>query len=247
MARFARCVARDFGIRAPALEQSPISQQGVTVRADTSVESPGWESAGQGKSVLLLAVVILSVVTVRPAGGSLSALGRIRLRHAWAIFGALAIQIAIVSVVPGGSPWLHRVLHIGSYALAAVFVVANRRLAGMRVLALGATLNLIAILANNGVMPASRSALRTAGRLTNSTDFLNSAAVAHPRLLVLGDILAVPHAVPFANVYSIGDVCIAIGVAIAIHGLAGSRLVPRRCRAAAEVSSRGSDRVVPVS
>ena len=66
------------------------------------------------------------------------------------------------------------------------------------------------------------------GTLTNSTEFLNSAAVPHPRLLFLGDILAVPHAVPFANVYSIGDVCIAIGVAIAIHGLAGSRLVPRR-------------------
>jgi hypothetical protein len=107
-------------------------------------------------------------------------------------------------------------------------VVANRRVVGMPVLALGATLNLIAIVANNGVMPASRSALRTAGRLTTSTDFVNSAAVAHPRLLFLGDILAVPHWVPLANVYSIGDVCIAIGVAIAIHGLAGSRLVPRR-------------------
>jgi hypothetical protein len=187
--------------------------------------------------VLLLAVVILSVVTVRPAGGSLSALGRVRLRYAPAIFGSLALQIVIISVVPGGSPWLHRVLHIASYALAAVFVVANRRLAGMRMLALGATLNLIAILANDGVMPASRSALRTAGRLTTSTDFMNSAAVAHPRLLFLGDILAVPHAVPLANVYSIGDVCIAIGVAIAIHGLAGSRLVPRCSRVTAEVSS----------
>jgi hypothetical protein len=178
--------------------------------------------------VLLLVAVVLSVLTVRPAGGSLSALGRAHLRYAPAIFGALAIQIAIVSVVPGGSPWLHRVLHLGSYALAAVFVVANRRVVGMPVLALGATLNLIAIVANNGVMPASRSALRTAGRLTTSTDFVNSAAVAHPRLLFLGDILAVPRSVPLANVYSIGDVCIAIGVAIAIHGLAGSRLVPRR-------------------
>ena len=197
--------------------------------------------------MLLVAVVILSVVTVRPAGGSLSALGRVRLRYAPAIFGALVVQILIISVVPSGSPWLHRVLHIGSYALAAVFVVANRRLAGMRLLALGGTLNLIAILANNGVMPASRSALRTAGRLTSSTDFLNSAAVPHPRLLFLGDILPVPHAVPLANVYSIGDVCIAIGAAIAIHALAGSRLVPHRYRAAAEVSSRRSDTVVPVS
>lgn len=197
--------------------------------------------------MLLLAVVILSVLTVRPAGGSLSALGRVHLRFAPAIFGALALQIAIISVVPGGSPWLHRVLYVGSYALAAVFVVANRRLAGIRMLALGATLNLIAILANNGVMPASRSALRTAGRLASSTNFLNSAAVSHPRLLFLGDILPVPHAVPLANVYSIGDVCIAIGIAIAIHVLAGSRLVRRRSGVAPEVSSRGSDSVIPVS
>jgi Family of unknown function (DUF5317) len=190
--------------------------------------------------VLLVAVVILSVVTVRAAGGSLAALGRVRVRYAPAIFGALAIQIAIISVVPGGSPGLHRVLYIGSYALAAVFVVANRRLAGMRMLALGATLNLIAILANNGVMPASRSALRTAGILSRSTDFLNSASVAHPRLLFLGDIFAVPRSVPLANVYSIGDVCIAIGVAIAIHGLAGSRLVPRRAGAPGRLTTRRS-------
>jgi hypothetical protein len=154
----------------------------------------------------------------------------------------------IISVVPGGSPWLHRVLHIGSYALAAVFVVANRRIPGMRVLALGATLNLIAIVANNGVMPASGSALRTAGRLSSSTDFVNSAVLPHPRLLFLGDIFAVPQSVPLANVYSIGDICIAIGVAIAIHGLAGSRLVPRRRRAAAAGGpAQGSDTVVPVS
>ena len=190
--------------------------------------------------MFFLTVVMLSVVTVRPAGGSLAALGRVRVRYAPAIFGALAVQIAIFAVVPGGNPWLHRMLHIASYALAAVFVIANRRLAGMRMLGLGATLNLIAILANNGVMPASRSALRTAGTLSNSTVFLNSAAVAHARLLFLGDIFPVPRAVPFANVYSIGDICIAIGVAIAVHGLAGSRLVPRRRRTAVEVSPPGS-------
>ena len=191
--------------------------------------------------MLLLVAVILSVVTVRAAGGDLSALGRVRLRYAPAIFGALAIQIVIISVVPGGSPLLHRLLYIGSYALAAVCVVANRHRVGMRTLGLGATLNLVAILANNGVMPASRSALRTAGTLTNSTVFLNSAAVSHPRLLFLGDIFPVPHSVPFANVYSVGDICIAIGVAIAVHGLAGSRLVPRRHRWAVEGPSRGSE------
>ena len=196
--------------------------------------------------MLLLVAVMLSVATVPLAGGSLATLERVRLRFAPAIFAAVALQVLILGVFPGGSPGIHRVLHVASYALAAVFVVANRRRPGMRMLALGGMLNLIAILANNGVMPASESARRTAGMLTGSSDFLNSAVVTHPRLLFLGDILAVPRAIPFANVYSIGDVCIAIGVAIAIHGLAGSRLVPRRRRAAGEVSARGSD-TVPVS
>jgi hypothetical protein len=189
--------------------------------------------------VLLLVVIILSVATVGLAGGDLSALGRVRVRYAPAIFGAVVTQVLILGVVPTGSPMLHRLLHVASYALAAVFVAANWRLAGMRMLALGGTLNLIAILANNGVMPASRSALRTAGMLTHTKDFLNSAAVAHPRLLFLGDILPVPHAVPFANVYSLGDVCIAIGFALAIHGLTGSRLVRHTRVVAADVPFGG--------
>jgi hypothetical protein len=53
-----------------------------------------------------------------------------------------------------------------------------------------------------------------------------------------------------ANVYSVGDVCIAIGVAMAIHSLAGSRLVPRRSRASAEGSTPGyarDDSALPVA
>jgi hypothetical protein len=188
--------------------------------------------------VLLLAAAMLSVVTVPAAGGSLTALSRVRLRYAPAIFGAIALQVAILGAMPGGSSGLHRALHVGSYALVAVFVIANWSLPGMRLLALGATLNLTAIVANHGVMPASRSALRTAGMAAASPEFLNSAAVAHPRLLFFGDILAVPQQVPLANVYSIGDVFIAIGVAIAIHGLAGSRLGSGKGRSAALAPGR---------
>ena len=67
--------------------------------------------------------------------------------------------------------------------------------------------------------PRRRSALRSAGLATNASGFQNSAAVAHPRLLVLGDILAVPKGWPLSNVYSIGDICIAIGVIVVIHAL----------------------------
>ena len=156
--------------------------------------------------------------------GRLSRLTEARLRFVPAIFGALAIQIVIISVLPGGNPALHKVLHVASYGLAAVFLVANRRIPGMWVVAAGAASNLVAIVANGGVMPASRAAVHTAGITTHGRDFANSIALAHPRLLFLGDVFAVPKSWPLANAYSVGDILIAIGVIIVIHALSGSRL-----------------------
>ena len=78
----------------------------------------------------------------------------------------------------------------------------------------GAALNLFVIVANGGVMPAAPDAWSTLhgaagvpeGVLTNST--LASAAT---RLALLGDVFVVPRPLPFANVFSIGDVLIAVG------------------------------------
>jgi Family of unknown function (DUF5317) len=82
-------------------------------------------------------------------------------------------------------------MHLASDALVGAFLVANPRLPGMPVLALGAGLNVLAIAANGGVMPASASALRIAG-IDVTDGFANSAAVAHPHLLWLGDVIPVP-------------------------------------------------------
>jgi hypothetical protein len=169
--------------------------------------------------VLLIAAVALGLLTVPLGRGHLSALGQTKLRFVPAIFGALAIQIVIISVAPGGNPAVHRVLHVGSYALAAVFLVANRRIPGMWIVTAGAACNLVAIVANGGVMPASKSALHTAGIATTGKDFANSVALAHPRLLFLGDLFGVPKSWPLANAYSIGDLLIAIGIVIVIHAL----------------------------
>ena len=121
----------------------------------------------------------------------------------------------IISVLPDGSPGLHRVLHVLSYALGPR---SSPRTGGSGDVdhRPRAALNLLAILANDGVMPASRSALRAAGIATKSQGFVNSSAVAHPRLLPLGDVFALPNPWPLHNVFSIGDLCIAAGVVIAV-------------------------------
>ena len=178
--------------------------------------------------MFLLAAVALALITVPLAGGRLARLAEIRFRWVPLILLALVVQVVIMVLVPGGNDALHRLLHIGSYGLAGVFLLVNHRQAGIRVLATGALLNAAAIAANNGVMPASASALRVAGELRTTDGFANSTALAHRRLLFLGDVFAIPKSIPLHNVFSIGDVLIALGAAIAIHTATESRLAPRR-------------------
>jgi Family of unknown function (DUF5317) len=175
--------------------------------------------------VVLVAVVVLAALTVPLAGGRLGALVELRLRHGWAIFTALALQVAALDL-PGLPEGLRPVLVVASYPVGAVFLAANRRVPGMALVAVGGALNLVAILANGGVMPASPSALAAAGLPLDEPGFQNSAAVANARLAFLGDVLYIPASWPFSNVFSVGDVLIAVGVAWGLHRVCGSRLTP---------------------
>jgi Family of unknown function (DUF5317) len=101
-----------------------------------------------------------------------------------------------------------------SYALLLALLVRNARLLGMPLVALGLLSNLVAILANGGLMPVRPSAL-AAAHLSYSAHN-NSIEVVRPHLAALVDRWAVPNWIPLGNVYSIGDVLIAIGVFLAI-------------------------------
>ena len=89
------------------------------------------------------------------------------------------------------------------------------RIPGMAIVAAGAVSNLAAIVANGGYMPAARSALAALGK-TDPTTYSNSASIEHPALEPLTDIFAMPAWLPFANVFSVGDILIAVGVATTI-------------------------------
>ena len=176
--------------------------------------------------MFMVAILLLAVGTVPLAGGRLQKLATVRLRWAWTLPVALTIQILITTVVPNGPRTLHAAAHLVSYGFGAAFLVANRRFPGIGLLALGASLNLLAITANGGVMPADPDALRLAGWPVTSSDFENSTALAHPRLALLGDVFAIPRFVPLANVFSIGDILIVLAGIWAIHRICDSRLIP---------------------
>jgi hypothetical protein len=81
----------------------------------------------------------------------------------------------------------------------------------------GVLCNALAIAANGGYMPARRAALAAAGVLYTGDSAANSHLIdGGTRFPFLGDVFAVPKGVPFANVFSVGDLFIAAGLALLI-------------------------------
>ena len=148
-------------------------------------------------------------------GGRVAALADLRIRWAWLAVAGFVVQLAIYSMQIGD--WLGDavpVVYVLSNVAVLVAVLRNLALPGMAIVAIGAVCNLGAIVANGGYMPADPGALATAGVDTSGPS--NSIVVADPALRLLTDIFAIPAAIPLANVFSIGDVLIGIGVATVI-------------------------------
>jgi Family of unknown function (DUF5317) len=179
--------------------------------------------------VFLVAVVLVSALAVPLFGGRLGALLEVHLRHVWAIFAALGLEIAAIEL-PGLPDRLRAAMLVAAYPILAVFLIANRRIPGMPLVALGGAMNLLAISVNGGIMPASPWALAGAGLPVGEPGFHNSAALPDPRLAFLGDVFFIPASWPLSNVFSVGDVLIGLGVAWALHRICRSRLAPSWAR-----------------
>lgn len=176
--------------------------------------------------MLLLVVFAVAVALVPVFGGRLRSLTDLRLHGIWLIFAALAVQLLLI-VVPGRADSVRVAAHVSTYGMGVGFLFLNRRVPGLWIVATGGLSNFLAIAANGGTLPASPHALSVAGLPLHPGSYANSAALAHPRLLFLGDVFAVPKWLPFANTFSVGDVLIVLGAAYAVHRVAGSRLASR--------------------
>jgi hypothetical protein len=162
-------------------------------------------------------VVLVALVVGKLLGGRLGALADAEIRGTNLAFVAIALQV--VAFPSGVLPWhtpgsVARVLWLVSYALLIAMLIRNMRLRGTPIIAAGLLSNLVAILANGGLMPVRQSALAAAGRSYSTHN--NSIQLVRPHLAPLVDRWAVPHWIPLGNVYSVGDVLIALGIAVAI-------------------------------
>jgi hypothetical protein len=144
--------------------------------------------------------------------------GLLQLRFRWAVLAVGGLLVQVVLFTPFGDRTagdLTPAIYVASTAAVFIAVLRNLRMPGMAVVAAGALANLVAISANGGAMPADPGALALAG-FSGPGDHTNSVVLAEPALRPLTDIYALPAWLPMANVFSVGDVLIGLGVAIAI-------------------------------
>jgi Family of unknown function (DUF5317) len=172
--------------------------------------------------VFILYAIPIGIVVGLVRGGRVANLADMKFEWPLVALAGLVAQVALFSEPIGtllgtAGP----VLYVASSLAVLVVVLRNRRLPGLRLVAAGAILNLVAIVANRGYMPADRAALELAG-LDPTSGFSNSVVTNSPALGPLTDIFALPAWMPFANVFSLGDVLIGLGIVLAIAaGMSG--------------------------
>jgi hypothetical protein len=177
---------------------------------------------------LLLAAVAAGVAVLR--GGSLDSLAATKFRWTWLLVAGLASQIVLELWSPSwaDAAWGLAAL-LGSNALVAAFLVANARLPGIALAALGMVMNVV-VIAANGAMPVSEKALERAGFDGRVGEFGTKHELLDEdtNLPWLADVIPVPG----RTIISLGDVVLALGIAQLVYrqtrGDTGGRHLARR-------------------
>jgi hypothetical protein len=166
--------------------------------------------------VFILYAVLAGLAIGLLTGGSAARLGDLRFRWAPLIAIGMAVQVLLFSTPLGDvlGPAAPAV-YVASNIAVLVAVARNLAIPGFILVLLGGVSNVIAIVANRGYMPVSPEAAAAMGRVP-SDGYSNSRLVDGVVLGPLTDLFAMPAWVPMANVFSVGDVLIGVGAAIAV-------------------------------
>lgn len=157
--------------------------------------------------MFVIYAVILGIVTGYAFRGNLKGLLSNTLSCNYLVFAAIFIQLLIfselkvISLIPS---CIIVVLHVMSYILILLYIIANVRKTGLIIIGIGIVLNSLVIFINGGYMPSASietSVYNNVEQITGKT-----------LLPWLGDIFHLPYWLPLTNGFSIGDVCITVGV-----------------------------------
>jgi Family of unknown function (DUF5317) len=168
-----------------------------------------------GRNVRLVLVVLLLAIGIGVVfRGRLSGLSGLRVRFAPLAVAGLLLQL----LAPSRGQWPYLLL-MASFVLLTVFAVANFNIVGFPLILAGMLLNFLVIGINHG-MPVTAHALSASGQQSTLTDLIRNGGEKHhlagpkDRLLLLGDVIAVPP--PVTQAVSAGDVVAYTGVGVVV-------------------------------
>lgn len=139
---------------------------------------------------------------------------------------ALIVQFLIFSDLPVSKILPNIIiilLHYATYLCLLIFIIRNAKNFGISIVGLGVLLNTVVIFANGGHMPTIPENLKNTS-VGKSAEIIDQGVAVHNSAKMtsdtifpwLGDIFYLPSWVPFSNVFSIGDILIAIGICVYI-------------------------------
>ena len=176
--------------------------------------------------MILLYSVPIGFLVGLLVGGRLRGLADLTFRFTPVALVGLLVQVVLFD--PRVTSWIGDagpVIYVGSTTAVLAAVLANLRTRGMPLVAAGSASNLLAIVANGGYMPANAAAYASQGR-TAAEVYSNTRIMDQPAFAILTDIIPLPGWIPFANVVSIGDLLIALGVvAVIAFAMRGPRML----------------------
>jgi hypothetical protein len=179
--------------------------------------------------VVVTLAVILALAIGLASRGHIGNLAQLRIQ--WWPFLVLAVVLQAYAVGHWATDSLGPIpLRTGAFVATHMLILAvaavNFRLAGFRLIVLGAAANLAALLANGGLMPVSAEARVAIGHqatvdaLATGTAVMGSKGVVLPaaqaNLWILTDIFVLPPPFPLPAVASVGDILVALGVGFLI-------------------------------
>ncbi len=166
----------------------------------------------------ILLVLLISVLIALLRGGRLEALAGLKFRCLWLFFAPLALQLMVFSPLGsliGNSDLRDELLYIASIVLGGLVLILNRHIPGASWIAVGLALNLVVIIANGGVMPVWTDARQLTGMPPLTGRDNNVVPMTSTTLLPwLADVIPVPGLPYLRNVFSIGDLLIAVGAVL---------------------------------
>jgi hypothetical protein len=194
--------------------------------------------------VLLLYSIAAGLLLGRLLGGRVRNLEQVHF-----VWWQLALTGLFVQLVLFADPIQQRVgaegpvIYVVSTLAVLVALLRNLRQPGLAVIAVGAVLNLIPILANGGYMPSSPDVWRElTGSPTLPVEHYSNVVLIGPSTAFpfLGDIFAFPRPLPMATAFSLGDAVIAVGAVIfLVHAMRRSSMpTAARGRASAQPAPR---------